>query len=429
MRRLLACFMIALLSSFSLVAQDAEDEGKQEKQDMEALRKWIREKRMITMKELGGDLSLSGEVRVELQGTNERKDGFAQRGRRGIRTGKDCQIAYPVYAYDVEFNLMLDYRADRTWASVKVEFDNDMGQVSGTTNKIALEKCFLGGRLLKGDTLTIDGEIGRRFLGNVFDSQIEFSSLFDGVLFRFNKASEAVGDFYTNVGALLVNDRTNHYGFVGEVGLLRIGNTGIYTKYSYIDWKVVSRRYFQSPCLSHEEEFRRKLYTNYRDSQAILGYQFTIKPWNKYFRAYIAGLMNHAAKKIDLTHYKRENLGGYAGFSIGNVLKQGDWAFNWNYQVVEAQAIPDFDCNGVKRGNAGRVGFYLIDGPDGKKIPTTSENAVGSCNYYGYAAELLYAFTSNLTVYQSFLWSHTLDKDIGPNMKYKQYEIEFIYAF
>lgn len=429
MRKFLSCLMLASLFSFSLMSEETPaEEGKQEDPDMDALRKWIREKRMITLKELGGDLSISGEVRAEMQGANERRNGIQQRGPYGLRSTKDYQVLKPMYAYDVEVNLMFDYRSDRTWASIKLEFDNDMGQISGTTNKIALEKAFLGGRMVKGDTFSIDGEVGRRSLGNVFDSLIEFSSLFDGVLFRFNKASESVGDFYTNLAGFLVNDRTNHYGFAGELGLLRIANTGFYAKYSYVDWKLVDQKQVQLPNFSDEEKYRRMLYTNYRNSQVILGYQFTIQPWNKFFRAYAAGLINHAAKKIELTGYKRENLGGYAGFSIGRILKKGDWAFNWNYQIVQPQAVPDYDCGGVKRGNAQGVGLYTLD-LAGKGLPTDRSNAVGSCNYYGYAAELLYAFTNNLTVYQSFLWSHTLDKNLGPNLKFKLYEIEFIYAF
>src|SRR5690349_21829462 len=48
--------------------------------DMEALRRWIRDKRMVTVKEIGGDLSISGDVRTEFQDTSEVKNGVQQRG-------------------------------------------------------------------------------------------------------------------------------------------------------------------------------------------------------------------------------------------------------------------------------------------------------------------------------------------------------------
>ncbi len=105
-----------------------------------------------------------------------------------------------MYAWDVEVNLMLDYRTERTWAAIKIEFDNDMGIRSGTTRNVKLEKAYLGGRILPGDTFIIDAEIGRRFLFNVYDSKVEFSSLYDGVLFRFNKAFDDLGDYYFNGG-------------------------------------------------------------------------------------------------------------------------------------------------------------------------------------------------------------------------------------
>jgi hypothetical protein len=55
--------------------------------------------------------------------------------------------------------------------------------------------------------------------------------------------------------------------------------------------------------------------------------------------------------------------------------------------------------------------------------------AVGSGNYHGFEIEGLYSFTDNLTVLQNFKCSWTLDKNIGPDLTYKQYEVKFIYAF
>jgi hypothetical protein len=166
---------------------DIQFDDKQTENDMDALRRWLQDKRLVSLKELGGDLSISGEVRTEGQFTNERRasagsDHFIQQRGMNSATGR------PSLAWDVEFNLMLDYHTERTWAAMKVEFDNDMGVRSGTVNKIRLEKAYLGGRLIAGDTFTWDGEIGRRYLINVFDSKLQFGSLFDGFLFRFGKA-------------------------------------------------------------------------------------------------------------------------------------------------------------------------------------------------------------------------------------------------
>lgn len=382
--------------------------------DMEALRRWIRDKRLVTVKEIGGDLSISGEVRTEFQDTSEVRDGIRQRGQGGVFSHTKAQ-----YAWDLEVNLMIDYRTDRTWAAIKLEFDNDMGTRSGTLNKIRLEKAYLGGRIVPGDTFTFDCELGRRFLFNVFESKLEFSSLFDGVLFRFSKAWESIGDFYLNAGALLVDDKTNHYAYVTEIGALRIANTGVNVKYSIIDW--------YKPYANELNNLRYKFLV----SQLLLNYQF-YPEWigKKLVKFYGAGLYNALAGGVEQTHGERQNWGWYAGVLIGMVKKQFDWAVEANYQWVQAQAVPEFDSSGIGRGNAANVGFYTnnADGDPGSGA-TNVHTAVGGGNFKGFEIQALYAITDNITVQQNFVCSTTLDKSIGPNLRYKQYEIEFIYAF
>ncbi len=391
---------------------DFEDKRDPDVDDMEALRRWIRDKRFITVKEIGGDLSISGEVRTEFQDTNEVKNGIRQRGKGGA-------VDKPQYAWDIEVNLMIDYRTDRTWAAIKLEFDNDMGTASGTVHKISLEKAYLGGRIIPGDTFTFDAELGRRYLFNVYDSKLEFASLFDGVLFRLSKAWESIGDFYINPGALLVNDQTNHYAFVVELGALRIANVGLNMKYSIIDW--------YKPAANILERLRYK----YLVSQFLTYYQF-YPEWTRkrLIKFYAAGLTNHLASGVEQTHGKRQNWGWYVGMTIGLVKKAYDFSIDINYQWCQAQAVPDFDSSGIGRGNAAKVGFYTND-LDGDPLSgaTTAATAVGEGNFKGFEAQALYAFTDNLTVFQSFKYSTTLNQAIGPNMRYKQYEIEFIYAF
>lgn len=380
--------------------------------DMEALRRWIRDKRFITIKEIGGDLSISGEVRTEFQDISEVKNGIRQRGDGGA-------FDRPQYAWDIEFNLMVDYRTDRTWAAVRLEFDNDMGLSSGTVNKIRLEKAYLGGRIIPGDTFTFDAELGRRYLSNVFDSRLEFASLYDGVLFRFNKAWSSIGDYYVNLGSLLVNDRTNHYAFMLEMGGLRIANIGLNIKYSIIDW--------YKPSANEIKELRYQFLV----SQLLTYYQF-YPDWlgKRLIKFYGAGLVNHLAEGVPQTHGKREHWGWYAGVSIGLVRKAHDFAIDANYQWCQAQAVPDFDNSGIGRGNAEGVGFYTVsvNGDPAKGI-TTAKTAVGDGNFKGFEIEALYAVTDNLTILQNFKYSTTLNKTIGPDLRYKQYEVEFIYAF
>lgn len=313
---------------------------------------------------------------------------------------------------------MLRYQSERTWADVKLEFDNDAGTKSGTTNRIALERAYFGGRIVDTNSFTFDGEIGRRNLDTIFDSKIEFSSIFDGILLKFSKIFDSVGNFYVNMGPFVVDEKQHHFGYAGEIGALDIGNTGLFLKYSIIDWKehryppgILWKRY------------------NYVISQGILGFQFNIASWKKLLKIYSAFLYNHAAKPIALSNYKKEAFGFYFGFSLGQVSKKGDWALDVNYQYVSPQAVPEFDASGIKRGNAAGVGFFTekLDG-SGKEF-TTRHEPVGGCNFKGAQAELLYSVTNNLVWLNNFCFSDNVTNLVGPHFHYYQFESELIYAF
>ena len=193
-------------------------------------REWINTKRQVTVKELGGSLSVSGEVHAEFQTSNERVAGIQQRGAGSFNT-------IPRHGYDIEAIVLLDYRTDRSWTAIKLKFDNDAGVITGTNSKIACDRAYWGYRIFDEDTFTVDIEAGRRgFLSEAFDSQIEFNSRYDGVYFKYDQSFNTIGSFYIHPGIFIVNERHDHYGYVGEIGLLQIANTGFYTKYSLIHW-------------------------------------------------------------------------------------------------------------------------------------------------------------------------------------------------
>ena len=435
----LTCFFTSILfgqSTIPSLAQgvDIEFDEKQQEIDMNALRRWLEDKRLTSLKELGSDLSISAEVRTECQCTNEKQK--AQGSSTYIKQrGYEAATDKPDLAWDIEFNLMMDYHTDRTWAAVKVEFDNDMGIRSGTVNKVKLEKAYMGGRLIAGDTFTFDADIGRRYLSNAFDSKIEFGAVFDGSLFRLSKAFENIGDFYTNIGIFLVDDKFNHYGEVIEIGALKIGRTGFNTKYSLINWykpftqaqlkKNFTAAYLASPAGQQNvpQPWR------YLVNQFLVFYQ-VYPEWlgKRLFKLYAAGLINPMAQRIEQTGKTKQNVAWYAGVSMGLVKKAGDWAIDANYQWAQAQVAPNVDSSGIGLGNAQGQGFFTTN-INGSGNPTTQATAAGNFNYQGFSIDALYAFTDNITIQQQLAMTHTLNKHIGPYRKYKQYEIEFIYAF
>ncbi len=401
--------LLALITTYAFAIDDGSPGLEQ--RDIEALRDWINTKRQVTVKERGGNLSISGEVRAELQSTNEKKNGIKQRGSGG-------QVKHTAMrAWDVEVNLMLDYRTDRTWATIKIEFDNDAGTVGGTFSKLSVERAFLGGRIVNADTFTMDLEIGRRFLSYTFDSRIMYGSFMDGVLYKYDQAFDVAGDFYFHGGPFLVNESLDQYAYVGEFGLLNVGRTGLYTKLSAVYWDT-----------KHTHNKARNNAFRFIPIQWVWGYKFVPKPMNKIVTIYGAALYNPRAHGTVVSNGKRKAWAWYTGFSIGELRKQWDWSFDINYQWVQLQAIPDFDGGGIGRGNSAKDGLYTRR-TKGEGAALKAGEGVGAGNYKGVSIELLYLLTSNITIYQAWRQSVNQDSSIKPTFSYKQYEFEIIYGF
>jgi hypothetical protein len=400
------CATICFSSSLQASTIDSSDDIDQK--DINALREWINTKRQVTVRELGGALSIAGEVRTEYQGTVETVNGVNQRGREGFR---------PSDAFDIEVNLMFDYRTERSWASVKLEFDNDAGIISGSFNKLKVERAYWGVRVVDADTYTMDIEAGRRRMSMMVDSKIEFNSFFDGLWYKYDQSFDSVGDYFLHAGIFIINDGKDQFGYLGETGIYNIGGSGMYMKYSLIDWDT---KHFHKSVNQHRFDFI--------VSQLLLGYRFLPKYFDRVIQVYAAALYNHAAKGIKLTNHTKQNWGGYVGVSIGELKKQWDWALDINYQVLEAQCVPDFDVQGIGLGNAADVGFYTVN-TNGTGAANNRANARGNVNYRGFQFTLDWLLTNQLDLQQSWQQSITLDNNIGPHRRFKQYEVEFIYGF
>lgn len=255
-----ALMMATLWSPSSLAADDpvvVDTSPFIDQQDIEALRDWIATKRQVSIRQIGGDLSLSGEIRTEFQASEEEQNGKRMRGPNSPHPNR------PTNAFDVEVNLMLDYRTDNTWGSIKLEFDNDAGNNLNIFDNISVERAYYGFRLINKDVFTTDMELGRRNFGTVFDSRVQFGSFMDGILLRMDYATEKAGDPYLRAGPFLINEKFNQYGWVAELGVLNIFDSGLYAKYSIIDWDTKN---FTNPVIS-------QLY-RFLNSQWTVGYKF-----------------------------------------------------------------------------------------------------------------------------------------------------------
>lgn len=450
------------------------------------------------------------------------RDGFDKDGKsipvdkrfteqyRSYRGGNAIDFAHlPICHndWDVEFNLKVKYTYDRAWGMAQVQFDNSAGvrgrecsrtiditgiekfddfsdsfssssssddkffvvrrdsrrtlKGSGEAGNTSLKRAFMGYNIVADGKHRLDIEIGRRKLDDLFVSEIEFSSRFDGIVFKYASEIEH-NPWYTNIGAFVIDERVNHYGFVGEIGFLNIAKSGLDLRYSIIDWnKPGKNRCF----LRNPEGY------DFLNSQISFSYNFKLDFFcKKQLPAEIYGgfLINHDAKKTIFTRYKKKNLGWYLGFYLGEVEKKGDWALDIEYMVIQAQAVPDSDVGGIARGNIwdeqiydviigtdieGVVGESLesvvvIDNTTKKaSLVTSSElttgplssnsvtvlNAIiprrGNANFIGGRIEYLYAITDNFSVDIEAELSWAEDNRIGGKHTYANYEIECIYAF
>lgn len=421
--------------------------------DYEDVINYVKTKRMIPLKDKSCDLMLSGDIRAGWANFKEKHNGVRRRGdgaNQGIDnpSGTEENPAtvfgprIPQDEFDIEFNLWLDYKGSCTWAVTHFIFANEAGidinrfgccgsfvdgcsanestyasghtkgdpnggQGSGFCNNICLYRAYFGYNIFEECNSRLDIEIGRRPLWDIFESDVQFRSRFDGVLLRYSNQFDCIGDFYVNVGGFLIDENSHHFGWVGETGLLDICDYGFDVKYSFINW----RRNNTNRC-----DVKDPWGMKFAISQIYAAYHFDPEWLCAKAKIYAAVLMNHQAKRRVETHHKKKQYAWYAGFMVGDVRREGDWYVDFNYQYVEAQSIPDFDVSGIGRGNV-------------KGIPFTMDQSWGNVNYYGFRLEGLYALTDNLGINPSYEWSRHQDSAIGGKNNFGKFELQFIYAF
>lgn len=419
LRYLLPTVAAAVAVSFSGFAQTPDME-----RDTEALKDYTKQKRSVSVSEKGGDLSLSGDVRFEYQNVAETADGTVQ---RGSGTGNAN------HQFDTEVNLMFDYRAEDTWASVKLEFDNNSGDTttlsdnttlgSGQESSIKLQRAFAGYNVFEEDTARFDLEVGRRKLYDLFVSKVQFGGTMDGVVLKYANSLEGVGDFYANGGSWIVDDRPDQFAWAVEAGLSDITDTGLYAKYSYIDWDNTGvDRWGNKPGDGDGNGWGR--FWQSRNSQVMLGYRVQPEVLNVDVNFYSGYVVNHAAKKLIKTNNKKKNKAWFLGARLGKIEYAGDWSLDLNWQQVGAQAVLDHEAAGIGRGNT--ANNHFTDFGDGVAAETAKN---GGANYKGYAIEGLFAVTDNWTFSMEYESSNAADKKIGGRNAYHKFEIETIYSF
>lgn len=466
--------------------------------DDQAVREFVTSKENIDVKEKSRNLEISGDVRFEWRSIHEKgivlytRDSSgsfvpsyytldATRGYnsfindypeiyRSLRGGDRVDrngLPISTNDFDVEFNFKVKYTFKDAWASAHLQYDNPAGirgrndclqtyaifnedgsevvelvprntryaiKGSGEGVFFTLKRAFIGYNILADGKHRLDIEIGRHKLDDVFDSEIEFTSRLDGILLKYASSIGEVADFYWNAAAFVIDERVNHFGYVTELGLIDVYDTGLDIKYSFIDWKKRGK----NRCF-----IRNPIGTNFQNSQISLDYTFSPKIGcieDIPVELYAGFLINHAAKKTFFTKNRRKNLAWYAGIYIGNVDKKGDWSVDIEYIGVQAQAVPEYDVGSIGRGNI--LDENLVDivaesfpdfSSDGSSIPASYIVDYfprrGNTNFTGWRFEFLYAITDNFSINTIYEFSNAEDKRIGGPHRYSDFEIEAVYAF
>jgi hypothetical protein len=402
-------------------------------QDQRLIREFLEDKRDETLAEKP-ELRISGDIRVRYRNRSEKINGREVTQKCAFRTAADGtrqELVFPGVNFSddrdrIEANVQFDYSSDCAWGAIKIELENELGKISGTKDRINLERALIGYDLYKCGNTRWFIEAGRQFLLEKFRSEIQYGSRLDGIFTRYDTCVSWLGPVYVQGAGMVVDYRCDEYAWAGAVAFDNIHCTKWYTIYSYVDWgRHRSDDLF--PLIIRRDPFSDTIITNtparirpYRISQFIVGRRIPCFVCDKELNLFAAVIYNHAAKGVVVTRGRKEALGWYAGFQLGKVKKKHDWAVIFEFDYVEAQAILESDNSGIGRGNAQNRSLYegLI-----------AANARGDTNYYGPGMEVAYAATNDLTFRAQLVYSKSIANDIGGEVRFRQFDFQAIYAF
>jgi hypothetical protein len=388
------------------------------------LRDYIESRGLIQCRQKEGTLTIAGDVRARWIGVGEKRDGERQRGQ-GTKTA--------IHRFKSEVNLFLDYVAARSWVSTKLKWVTFDGKDGGSATKVDLDRAFIGYDIYEQGKEDFYIELGRSNLDYMFESRVEFGSVFDGIHVFYTRCWPDVGQFTIHGGPFIIDSFTNHYGWVVEAFVSQWMETGLTFKYSLIDWTRGDPTVYYGNLSDKDKVVLPKLPDliphnpryNFIVSQLLVGYEKKIDFLRcKTLFLYGAVLANHDAKKTAQTNFKKLNGAWYIGFTLGKLCKACDWSIDINYQSVQAQAIPEFDLSGIGHGNAanGLLSDAILIGLSPGKLTLFT-------NYKGWEANALYAMSDSLSLRAKAQYSVPRNKSIGGDFLYKSFEMSVIYAF
>lgn len=417
-------FFLLLSLSFLFGETDYPMDNAPLSKDEEILREWLETKRIEPLSEKKAQLCISGEVRTMMRATSATR----QNPSLGINQGLYGSLpGFAVYDWINRVALYFDYSAYLAWAHAKVKFDNAMGSLGGTTDAVTLEEGYLGYRVLEDGKSIFDMFVGRTKLYTLFDSDIQFNALMDGLILRYENEYSGWVHLQANWAGSLINSLTEHYGWAAQLSFTKLFGTGLYTRFSFTDWQKKSPTQVYEgdgdPAFTGSGAFR-LAHNNpqfaFHIAQYLIGYE---GQGHFPFRVWAAVLINHAAiKKPALDFRRKQSVAWYVSGSVGRIQKRGDMAFNISYQYVGAQAVPGWDMAGIGLGNPQGSSFYYPS--------LTSDPApFGNTNFKGVEANYLVGLSENMALLIRYQRTKSAVSINHWRSRYQRMELSAVYAF
>ncbi|WP_348660458.1 hypothetical protein [Chlamydiifrater volucris] len=434
MRKNFLCFFLGsslLGNSFSALASDQFAATTKRTKDNLAvswsdIQEYVTKRGYVETRGRGGVLRLAGDVRARWIYAKEDIKDSKDKG-----TFADTKKLLPINRYRSEFNMYMSYLAENNWMTSKMRW----AAVAGGENTAAgvdIDRAFIGYRLFRNPVTKSDFfiEIGRSGLGDMFESEVQFSSQFDGIhLYCSKRIAKALPwQVIVHGGPFVVNMATKHYAWVAE-GILSNLPANFLMKYSIIDWNS-----FKPETLSEDQQVKKPVKGaalpqkyEYLVGQFLLGNRSSM-PWGKGKRKsiylYGAVLTNYLAKATTTTLNKKENLAWFVGGTLGSLRKAGDWSVTVRYEVVEALAVPEIDVSGIGRGNS--LKYWFAQAVAGNYDP---KDANGFTNYKGVSGLFAVGITNSLSFRAYGAYSRPENDKLGSDFTYRKFDVGLISAF
>ncbi|MEG0036786.1 MAG: hypothetical protein RSB82_00715 [Victivallaceae bacterium] len=384
--------------------------------DWQSLEKFIREQPFIEGRRQLGKLKFSGDVRTRWVYAKEKfKNKIPDPNEKLL----------PINRYRTDFNMLIDYRADQTWLTSKMQWVALAG-ANNVGSGVDIDRAFIGYRPVLFDRKDTDFfvEIGRSSLGDIFESEIEFNGTFDGIHLYYSQGlpGKKTGTFIMHGGPFVVDMTKKHYAWIAEAIVNELPG-GFCLKGNLIDW----HSFDHSETAPTPPPPAPKSKYEFLVGQILLSCERSVpfgKNTTKPLLLTGAALKNFLSRATPTTMHKKQDLAWYAGFTLGELKKAKDWRLSVYYEYVQALAIPEEDIAGIGHGNTLEFFFYeaIQEGYD-------PADANGFGNYKGVSLCGTYCVAPGLLLQGKASFSQPAVAKIGDTFNYSRCEIGLITAF